>query len=115
VLTLFDDPLFETLWSDDLTVLSMAPPPLTPGKPTGEEVAAAARRLQIFLDLVGLLAADRQAFLLDPDYGGILYGDEPALRDALITLAGHLPAEDDATWSRVRTLLGRMGYQKGRS
>lgn len=109
VLTLFDDPLFDTLWSDDLTVLAMAPPPLSPGWPTAEEVDVAARRLQIFLDLLGLLAADRQAFLLDPSYQSLLDGGEPALRDALLELANRLPATHDATWAQVRALLDRMG------
>lgn len=111
VLTLFDDPLFHTLWSDDLTILSMAPQPLTPGAPTGAEVADAARRLQIFLDLLGLLAADRQAFLLDPDYVEILDEDEQALRDSLITLAQQLPNEHGTTWDQVRSLLDRMGHR----
>lgn len=106
-LTLFKDPLFEELWSGDLDVIPMvsAQPSVDPS-----EVASAARRLQIFLDLVGSQAADLNGFLLAPGYGGLLSDEERRLRGSLTELkhrlqgADHFPGEP-----RVREFLRSFG------
>lgn len=80
VLTLFDDGLERDLWEDDLHIV-----PMTTLPPTPETVPEAARELELFLDLVGFLAATSAAFFLDPTYE-TLSNDEAALRSALTRL-----------------------------
>jgi hypothetical protein len=109
VLVLFDDPLFEHLWLGDLRVVAMAPEPAEATGPTSHELATAARRLQIFLDLTGLLAADHRAFILDDRHASILTDDEAALRDALQAALEHRPTAGGPLWSALDALIGRMG------
>lgn len=106
-LTLFEDPLFGELWSDDLDVIPMLSA-RQPGDPS--EVASAARRLQIFLDLVGSQAADLSGFLLAPGYEGLLSDDERRLRDSLIALKHGLQGADQSPGKdRVGEFLRRFG------
>jgi hypothetical protein len=109
VLVLFDDPLFEDLWSGDLRIVAMAEEPTDPTGPSPSELATAARRLQIFIDLLGLLAADHRAFILDDRYRSILTDDEAALRNALLAAFKHRPAAGGPLWSALDALVGRMG------
>lgn len=107
--TLFDDPLFAELW-EDLTVIPMSDPLAEP--PTEPQLEHAARRLQIFLDLVGFEAADLTAFLLNDDYTGMLNERELALKQALAPLTREeLP--DGAGWTRVQNLLKGFGIASG--
>lgn len=56
------NPLFEELWSPDISFLSMIPS--TP-KPTGDDWKRSARRLEIFLDLLLALSASLTSHILD--------------------------------------------------
>ncbi len=80
VLTLFDDPLLERLWGDELRIVSVAERPLTR---TPAAVAAASRQLDVVLDEVAVRSADVSAFLLDGTYARLLDPHEEELRAAL--------------------------------
>ena len=104
-LTLEPAPLAEELWQGDLRVISLA----------GEEdvpLPTAARRLEIFLDLVLALATDHEAHLLDPSFEGVLGEEERALGRVLRSLEdqldeAHLDPEGPA--APVYELLRRLG------
>jgi hypothetical protein len=110
VLVLFDDPLFEDLWSGDLRFVAMADEPADPAGPTKQELATAARRLEIFLDLLGMLAADHRAFILDDRYESILTDEERTLREALLAALSHRPMATDALWDELDALAASMGW-----
>ena len=82
-MTLFDDPIFNELWSNELDIVAVTE---DPGDPSPKEVVAAARKVQIFLDLVCFMAADLSAFLLDETYSNMLSPDEQTLRTNLLEL-----------------------------
>jgi hypothetical protein len=106
-LTLFEDPIFSTLWKDDLHIVPMAA--IAPTR-TDRQIAEAARTQQIFLDLVAFEAADLTAFVLDDTYAGMLTPAELSLRDALQPLVKAATEDpDDPTWAAVRRLLARSG------
>ena len=73
VLALAEDPVRARLWERDVTTVAMAE----------HEDAAAARRLEVLLDLVGCLSSRPTGYLLDPAYRGLLDEEETALSDAL--------------------------------
>ena len=106
-LVLFEDPLLEELWGADLNIVAMAPRPS--GKPTVAEIASAARRLDIFLDHVGLLAADVTSFLLDPSYRSMLDEGERATADALGHAAGVVAAGSGPINDLLAPILQRLG------
>ena len=111
VLALFDDPLFAELWSDDVEIVAVADEP--DGDPSGAEVAQAARRLQILLDLIAFEAADLDSFLLDPTYAGLLSPEEQQLAQKLRVLTDDpaitTPASDLPAGARVRQFLRDLG------
>ncbi len=113
VLALFDDPLFAELWSEDVEVVAVADEPH--GEPSPAEVAGAARRLQILLDLIAFEAADLGASLLDPTYAGLLSAPEARLARSLQALADDPEvtgaADDLPAAARVRQLLRELGFQ----
>lgn len=90
VLVLFEDPLLEAMWGDDLDIVAMAPRPA--GVTFEEQRQAAARKLECFLDAVCLHAADVTSFMLDDTYRSTLDPDEAALVDALRTVANRAEA-----------------------
>lgn len=105
-LSLTNDTLFQELWSPHLKVLSMT------SSADNSAVPAAARTLQIFLDMVAAKAADLSSFLLAEGYEeqGILTDSENTLRSALVELERHLPPGSDLpSVKRVRQLLATFG------
>lgn len=104
------DPLQTLLWEDSLDVVPVesietgdADANAVPG-----DVAAAARRLQIFLDRVGYLAADMTGFVLDETFEGLLDDDERTMADSLRALAA-TPQQAGPGWQKVQALLREMG------
>jgi hypothetical protein len=97
-------PLVEELWKDELRWVGMSEP--------GQDGAgaAAARRLDIFLDYLAAQTRDA-AHLLDGRYPAVLTPEETALRDALLRFAGDLPAaaRHAPAWARVSRLLQDFG------
>jgi hypothetical protein len=109
-LALFDDPLQTELWSDLLEVVPMRPS-LEGRVPTPAEVGAAARDIERFLDLVGMLSSSRSAFLLDGHYEGVKAENEKAAFAALkpvVELASS-HADDEPGWREVKRLLRDLG------
>jgi len=104
-LTLERAPLAEELWEGDLRVISLA----------GEdpvELPAAARRLEIFLDLVLALATDAGAHLLDASFAGVLGEEERELGRVLRGLEAQLREAGlgaDGPAAPVHELLRRLG------
>jgi hypothetical protein len=105
-LTLFDDPIHAELWSGDVDVVPMFSACPSPG-PT--DFAEAGREVEIFLDLLGLLTADRSGFLLNEQYAGMLTEDEKRLRDLLMDMHQHALGDKRDGWKEVSNLLKRFG------
>ena len=100
------EPLIEELWGHDLEWVGMN------GRAANRDEAAAARRLEIFLDY--LLAQVRdEAHLLDPRYPAVLTAADRALRDSLLEFLERLPAaaRDAPAWPQVERLLRTLGYR----
>jgi hypothetical protein len=99
-LVLSRDELQEELWRDDLDLVAM-----------GGTVPEAARRLELFLDLVLLLATTSDAHLFDPAYVDLLTDDERELRDALQRALGGITSGASPAWGRVTSLLSDLGWR----
>ncbi len=107
---LFDDPLFHDLWEEDLRVVSMAEEPADLTRPTAQEVGVEARRMQIFLDLVGMLSFDRQAHLLDPTFERLLDPHDVEPAEKLREVGDSCPPYAGPAWHDVMTFLRDLGY-----
>lgn len=81
-LMLDNDVMQEKLWGKHLNLIEMKNP-----DPSESGIAAAARRLEIFLDALVAHASDSHSFLLAPHYGEGLTDEEARLRDALLEVA----------------------------
>lgn len=99
VLLLHGDPLQEQLWKDDLHYV-----------PVGGHGAEAARRLEIFLDQVLLLASTSDGHLFDGRYTSLLTAQERLLRDRLHRALAPLHLEESNAGRRVGELLSSMGW-----
>jgi hypothetical protein len=77
LLTLHEDSVERELWGSDLHVVAMTGPKRRPG-----DDSAAARQLEMFVDLVAFLSTTSAAFLLDPTYDE-LSDDEQEVRSLL--------------------------------
>lgn len=101
------------LWAGDVRTL-----PMLGVVETQATRADAARRLEIFLDLVLMLATSSAAHLLDSTYDGVLTNDERSVRDALKAMVNQVPqaARRSAAWVRVAGFLATLGAddQSGR-
>jgi hypothetical protein len=105
VLALREDKARAKLWEQDVETVPMSP--------AGTESAEAARRLEVFLDLIGCLSTPPTGYLLDPAYRGMLSDEECRLAAALDRTAHALPdaAEDPSTAAQeVAALLRRLGH-----
>ena len=111
-IALFDDPLQAEMWSDVLEVVPVRPSTGS-RSPSAEEIGAAARDIERFLDLIGMLASSRSAFLLDSNYQGVKSEEEKTAflaLDHIVTVA--LSHSDKETgWGQVRKLLVELGAQ----
>ena len=105
-LVLEHDALQERLWGDTLHIQP------TDGFGEAEEPAVSARRLQIFLDLVGFLAADLSQFLLDDGFVGLLDPAEQMFVQALQELRRLTPPGGGAQ-EKVARLLDSFGAGSG--
>ena len=110
-LTLGKAGLVETLWEDDLDRVAMEPQEEKPGFP----FAAAARRLQIFLDYLLSRTRDTSHLLVGERFDPILNPGEKQLRDALTVFVAHLTGEHAAAirqtvaWPRIHEMLLNLG------
>lgn len=95
VLTLDENILQRELWSKELQFVPMTK--------RGTPPSAAARQLEVFLDLVGYLSTTSAAFFLDPTYAAV--SGERELRDALSTLAEQISEQ------LLEAKLGSVAYK----
>lgn len=79
-LTLRDDPLHQALWSKHLETVPI-------GEAKDGPPAPAARRLEVFLDVMMCATSDSHSYLLRDDFAEALSTDERALAEALRALA----------------------------
>jgi hypothetical protein len=105
VVGLLPDPLHKELWSGALTSLDMGT--------EGEEIPVAARRLEIWLDLLAHEACVEHDFLLDPAYEDLLSDEECALRDLIQPLVARVQGRRGAVASRVKAALMDFGDESG--
>jgi len=104
-LTLEEKPLVDSLWKGDVQFVNV-------GGETNEGNAVAARRVEIFLDLLLARTSDPSAYLLDQSFDGVLTDADRALREALRRLKAELAGTeswDAAAADPVHELLRRMG------
>ena len=109
VLTLFEDPLLQELWGNDLNIVGIAKRP-APGTSEEEEdalILKASRSLDIVLDRIALEAADVTAFLLDESYADMLDNEEQLLKKELLDLVGVLEA-GGPIGQQIRDMLASM-------
>lgn len=102
-LTLVEDPVKRDLWSDTLNIVAM--------RPAGTDLRVAARDLERFLDLLGMLASDRAAFLLESKYKEMLDEPEQRLSEVLqpIVMLARKHKDDESAWRDVRKTLRQLG------
>ena len=113
-IALFDDSLQAELWSDVLDVIPMRPAS-DDRNPTADEIAGAARDAERFLDLIGMLASSRSAFLLDSNYQGVKSDEKKTAFLALdqVVDAARSHSDDETGWGQVRDLLRELGAELG--
>lgn len=114
-ITLFEDPIHAELWRGDVGVTAMCA--ALSDEELNDPVARAAREraagrdVERFLDLVGMLSTDRAAFLLDPDYVGMLTTSEQRLVDLLAPLTLDVGSHRFGDgWNGLSDLLRRFGH-----
>ena len=112
VLSLFDDPVRSDLWAGTVEMVSMRP---YNEKPTQADTQSAARDIERFLDLLGMLSVDDTRFVLDPSYADELPEDVTFLKehvDPLVTaLKDGKVDQSSPTWRRVREVLKMLGAE----
>ncbi|HET9646621.1 MAG TPA: SIR2 family protein [Microlunatus sp.] len=119
VLTLFEDPARHRMWQGDLDFIPMVPTaPVrsddTCGEVSPSAIAAAARRLDIFLDQLAAASCDDAPYVLNERYRELLSADDQVLADALQRLreaAGSSGRRADSpAWAKARNLLRELGW-----
>lgn len=111
VLSLFDDPTRSDLWMGTVEIVPMRP--TSPTKPSAAEFQSAARDLERFIDLLGMLSADNARFVLDPSYAEDLPEDTKKLTELVDPIIqAFTSGEIDPnrpTWQLVRKALRSLG------
>lgn len=125
VLALFEDPARDRLWHGDLHFIPMSPAaPATSQRSDGSvdpsEIAAAARRLDIFLDQLAAASCDDAPYVLNERYRELISVDDQALVEALRPLIDAAPPSskgraDSPAWEKARALLRDLGGEPDRS
>ena len=105
VLTLKDDALDRQLWGSDLNIVSMTVDSmLAPG-----DIAGAAYRLELFLDLVGYLATTSASFFLDQTYSDLSVGEADLLKPLNELAALTAASAVGSVGHEVRNFLEKLG------
>lgn len=108
VLTLFKEPAREALLTNDFYYENML---TEPDRGDHEATNRAGRELEIFLDRLAMLAADRSPYLLDRRYRHLLSDSEMELADRLSRLHEDVKqaALKSESWSGIRRQLAAAG------
>lgn len=101
VLLLTDESLKSEIWSDTLRVVPVG---------SSQSTSDNARDIARFLDLVGMLSAEKHMFFLDRRYAHPSTDNERALDTALRELPRLVTDKDSPIWHEVETLLRRLGW-----
>jgi hypothetical protein len=101
VLLLRDEPLKSEIWEDILRIVPIG---------TSMDDAQNARDVARFIDLVGMLSADKSMFFLDRRYANPTTNSEVALDKALRTLSTSVTDKETPVWAEVSKLLYRLGW-----
>jgi hypothetical protein len=96
------DALQEELWNRDLDYVAMG----------GDSGATAARRLELFLDHLLLLATTSDTHLFDRSYEALLTSAELKLRDALQTGLANVDLAGSSAGERVLGLRADLGWKR---
>ena len=121
VLTLFDDPARDRLWHGDLQFIPMAPafvpPPGSDGRIPDAVVAAAARKLEIFLDELAAASCDDAPYVVNERYRELVSPEDRILANALQKLVEVADSTgrgaDTPAWRKARDLLRELGWAPG--
>ena len=107
-LTLFANPLHDTLWNKKLDLVSMSG---TPKEENTTTVESAARTLEIFLDALLAHATDSHSYLLADEFEHALSLGERNLRESLIGLNADFSESEKGTasWEVVAATLRALG------
>jgi hypothetical protein len=114
-LSLFSTPLERSLWASDLDWFTMEadPPPGGGGEDSQRKWAAAARKLEIFLDSL-LARTGSTSYLLNPRYDGALTESERSLAGKLQQFLDEVERDPAAmaapAWKHLEALLQRLGW-----
>jgi hypothetical protein len=103
------DPLRAKLWDGDLAWLVM-----------GDDLAEGARRLEVFLDVLGAHACDDRAYLLDENFEDLLGDEERRVVNGLRTLKRTIDHVVDVAghrqeWRDLQAALSAMGADSTRA
>jgi hypothetical protein len=101
VLLLSDEPLKSEIWEGTLNVVSVG---------TSTSASQNARDLARFLDLVGMLSAEKHLFFLDRRYAHPSTDAERRLDEALRELPRLVTDKKSPVWLEVQQLLQRLGW-----
>eukprot|EP01122_Echinamoeba_exundans_P002066 TRINITY_DN1202_c0_g1_i6.p1 TRINITY_DN1202_c0_g1~~TRINITY_DN1202_c0_g1_i6.p1 ORF type:complete len:448 (-),score=27.53 TRINITY_DN1202_c0_g1_i6:643-1986(-) len=107
-LYLISEPVTEILWKQDLNLVAME-------KRANSSPAQAARRLEIFVDYLLSLATTTTAFLLNPQYDGLLDDNQRSLRDSLESFVEKISegARKAPEWAICEGFLSELGWKGG--
>jgi hypothetical protein len=108
-LALLDEPLRRRMWEGELRYQAFAERPADRAR-TDEVIAEAARRMEVFLDLVAHHATDDASFLLDERYQHLLTPAERAFTGA-VTQLRDFPSPGGVAGRRVEALLHELGMR----
>lgn len=101
VLLLSDEPLKSEIWSDVLRIMPVG---------ASLDMNQNARDLARFLDLIGMLSAEKHMFFLDRRYAHAATDSEASLQKALRDLPKTVVDKDSHVWTEVEALLVRLGW-----
>lgn len=99
-IVLQDEPLKAEIWGSTLRVVSVG---------TSDDLNHCARDAARFLDLVGMLAADKYRFFLDDHYNHELFKEDAAIAAKLRELGAMDHSHDSLVWDEIEQLLKRLG------
>lgn len=105
VLTLHNDELQTQIWAGQLDIVPMDEPGET------SQDGEAARRLEIFLDMLAAYSSDSHSFFLAPHYAGGMSPEDLSLRKQLLDLAETNKGQAGrAAWHVLKDSLTTMGW-----